>query len=337
MIKKDFMKNNIINENFDNGGANAKKGFHYQDAIALLIIISNFSKNDFTIYFECRDDIEVDVENNKIFIQVKSEKQTISKLTKTSKTKAGTEKKSTLYKSLNKNNDKSSRYKIATTNFEDGKLNQRGLVFNEISAYSNEQKQEIIQKLKEQGLNEKEVKEKLKNSFVFVSPFKDNFEEACTFLLGLMAECKICVDNGRGKELLYELINSIQIKSEKKVNAASDVEKKKICKKDLEKLSKTEKCYKEMESIVDRLENKGFIEFGEKIKIDNLIRIIDLKHKTEIKMVEVQDVKFDITNKVEDEINNIHVEISKKVDIDKLLLYAILIDKYVMDIIKGET
>lgn len=85
-------------ENIDNGGANAKKGFNYQDAIATLIIITNFSKDDFCIYLECRDDIEVDLTSHKFFIQVKATKQSISNLIKKNKKKDGTYNNSILLK-----------------------------------------------------------------------------------------------------------------------------------------------------------------------------------------------------------------------------------------------
>ena len=46
----------------------------------------------------------------------------------------------------------------------------------------------------------------------------DNFENAYTFLLGLMAQVGISIDNNRGEMLLNELLIDIHKKSEKKVN-----------------------------------------------------------------------------------------------------------------------
>jgi len=60
----------------------------------------------------------------------------------------------------------------------------------------------------------------------------DNFEKAYTFLLGLMTQVGISVDNNRGEILLNELLIDIQKKSEKKIVVKQDIEKKKIKKRD---------------------------------------------------------------------------------------------------------
>lgn len=324
-------------ENIDNGGANAKKGFNYQDAIATLIIITNFSKDDFCIYLECRDDIEVDLTAHKFFIQVKATKQSISNLIKKNKKKDGTYNNSILFKNLNKNcNDKVSKYKIVTTCYSDGNSTTDGEIFKEIYHYTDEQKRQIIEKLEEEGLNKKDLEEKLKNSYIYVSPFDDNFENAYTFLLGLMAQVGISIDNNRGEMLLNELLIDIHKKSEKKVNLEQDIEKKKIKKEDLTKLSKVENCYKYMEEITTKLENAGIITFSNKIIINEYLRVVDVKHKSEGKLVDDTLQNADMSGKPEDIIENLHNNLSN-LNIESNLLYAILIDKYVMSAIyKGK-
>ncbi|MCM1009333.1 MAG: DUF4297 domain-containing protein [Fusobacterium sp.] len=321
-------------EYIDNGGANAKKGFNYQDAIATLIIITNFSKDDFCIYLECNDDIEVDLTSYKFFIQVKSSKQRISNLIKQNKKKDGTYNKSILFKNLDKTcpSNKVSKYKIVTTGYTDGISTINGEIFKDIYYYTDEQKKQIIEKLKEQGFNQQELEEKLKNSYIYVSPFDDNFEKAYTFLLGIMAEVGISVDNNRGKMLLNELLVEIHKKSEKKIVVEQDIDKKKIKKDDLTKLSKVENCFKYMEEITTRLENTNIITFSDKITINEYLRVIDLKHKSECKLVDEILQDTDISGKPEDIIKNIHNSLSST-NIEPKLLYAILIDKYVMNAI----
>lgn len=318
-------------ENIDNGGANAKKGFNYQDAIATLIIITNFAKNDFCIYLECKDDIEVDLTSYKFFIQVKSTKQNLTNLIKQNKKKDGTYNKSILFKNLNKTctDNKVSKYKIVTTEYSDGISTVNGEIFKDIYHYTDEQKKQIIEKLEEQGINQQELEEKLKNSYIYVSPFDDNFEKAYTFLLGIMAEVGISVDNNRGKMLLNELLVEIHKKSEKKIVLEQDIDKKKIKKDDLTKLSKVENCFKYMEEITTKLENADIITFSDKITINEYLRVVDLKHKSECKLVDdiLQDT--DMSGKPEDIIKNIHNNLSYT-NIESNLLYAILIDKYVM-------
>ena len=326
------MDENVVTiEEIDNGGANAKKGFNYQDAIATLIIICNYSKDDFCIYLECRDDIEVDINSHKFFIQVKSTKQSIASLTKETKKKDGSVNKSILYKNLNKSSKKSNRYKIVTTSYTDAVSSIDGLLFKDVYEYTDEQKQFIAKKLKTQGLSDEDINEKLNNSHVYVSPFRDNLEEACNHLIGFMNKNGICVDNGRGEILLNEILHDIHIKSEKKIIVDTDREKKKIKKEELVKLAKVEKCFEYMEQLTNKLENAEFINLADKIQINKYIRIVDLKHKAEYKNVENNLSTIDKTGKPENKIKEVHDILINKINIDTNLLYAILIDKYVME------
>lgn len=324
-------------ENIDNGGANAKKGFNYQDAIATLIIITNFSKDDFCIYLECKDDIEVDLTSHKFFVQVKSTRQSLSNLIKQYKKKDGTYSNSILYKNLNKTcADKINKYKIVTPAYSDGISAINGEIFKEIYQYTDEQKKQIIEKLEEQGLNKKELEEKLQNSSIYISPFDDNFEKAYTFLLGLMTQVGISVDNNRGEILLNELLIDIQKKSEKKIVVEQDIEKKKIKKDDLAKLSKVEICFKYMEELTTKLENADIISFSDKIIINEYLRVVDLKHKSECKLIDDTLQNVDMSGKPEEILQNLHNNLSS-INIESNLLYAILIDKYVMNAIyKGK-
>lgn len=58
----------------NNGGAIAIKGFNYQKASIILIMINNYQREDFLIIPEAEDDFQVYVDGKTIFIQVKGEK-----------------------------------------------------------------------------------------------------------------------------------------------------------------------------------------------------------------------------------------------------------------------
>lgn len=58
----------VDDEEVDNGGAIALKGFNYQNAVASLIAILNYDKDNFLLFIETKDDIEVDIEDKPDFI-----------------------------------------------------------------------------------------------------------------------------------------------------------------------------------------------------------------------------------------------------------------------------
>lgn len=326
------MEDCIKEKEIDNGGAIAIKGFNYQDAIATLIIITNYTKNDFCIYLECKEDIEVDVDNRKFFIQVKSNELTLSKIIKADKDNN----KSILSKNVTKNSSKQTRYKIVTPTFKEASFQENGLIFNTIYKYTDEQKGLILEKLKQQaGVDKSNVEERLNNSYIYVSPFDANLEQACIYLKGLMAENKINVDAGRGDLLLKEILHEIHIKSERKINQESDVEKKKIKFDDLKKLSKVEDCFGYMEEIVNKLEVDQYISFAEKIEINKIIRVVDLKHKSEKKQVDDCIQKINHNRKVTEDIREAYNSLQNEIIISKSILYAVLIDKYVMEAINA--
>ena len=58
----------------ENGGAIAIKGFNYQKASIILVMINNYSRDGFKVIPEADDDFQILVEGQNIFIQVKGEK-----------------------------------------------------------------------------------------------------------------------------------------------------------------------------------------------------------------------------------------------------------------------
>ncbi|EHM67641.1 dsDNA nuclease domain-containing protein [Staphylococcus aureus] len=73
----------------ENGGANAQRGFNYQNCVISLVAIRNYKKPNFKIYVEADEDFEVNYgDDYHACIQVKGEKNlTFNKLLKGEKGK----------------------------------------------------------------------------------------------------------------------------------------------------------------------------------------------------------------------------------------------------------
>lgn len=196
------------------GGAFAIKGFNYQKAIISLIAILNYRKEGFEIFVENQEDVEVRLKDSHTFIQIKGSPLSIKSLTKVDKNN-----KSILGKNLRADNDKA-RYKIVTldnfANADKVKLIDSGenLIFKNVYKYSDNQKENIIKKLKIEGFSEEDLKNKLSTSYLYFSPFKNNYLEASSFLMGEMVFCNIKTDDKRGIIAISELFRQIDQKSE---------------------------------------------------------------------------------------------------------------------------
>lgn len=91
-----------------------------------------------------------------------------------------------------------------------------------------------------------------------------------------------------------------------------------------------------MEEITTKLENSDIITFSDKITINEYLRVVDLKHKYECKLIDDMLQDADISGKPEDVIKKLYDNLSN-LNMESKLLYAILIDKYVMNAIyKGK-
>lgn len=58
----------------DNGAATVIKGFNYQKAAIMLVMINNYQKQHFKVIPESKEDFEVYVDYEIYFIQVKGKK-----------------------------------------------------------------------------------------------------------------------------------------------------------------------------------------------------------------------------------------------------------------------
>lgn len=325
---------------YDNGGAIAIKGFNFQHAIAALIIIGNYEKEKFSIYLETKDDIEVVYSDNTFFIQAKNKKLTLKELVKVDK-----KNKSILSKSLSKtSNKKNNFYKIATIEFSEQeqkklnkKLSQHLFSNNEIYEINNEAKNKIVESLIKQGLEEKSLKEKLDNCYIYFAPFTKNSENSYNFLLGIMNQCNINVDGGRGKILLNELLNLIQQKAEKVIKDDNEKECKLLDSSYLKSLIKTDQYLTVKDALVQKLEEQNVVNIQCAIQIKEFLLAVGIRHlalKNKIRScIGTIDTKSDFVKTIEDLLANVENVFQEE---NRNLLLAIIIDLYIDDLIYNQ-
>lgn len=225
---------------YDDGGANAIRGFNYQKAVIAYIAICNIENNDFYIIPENSDDIEVYKSGKIAQIQVKGARMGMAKLLEKSKKD---QKSSIVSKLIDK--ESGDRFKIATTD----KFTQRDFKclvetkgeFCEHGIYqlSNEQKEVIKKELKEtKQFDDAFVDEKVQQIYIMISTFDNDLTHATTYLLGLMAQKNLDVNNNAGIRSLSELFTQIEQKSEIKYKDSSDplFERKMIQSQDLKRV-----------------------------------------------------------------------------------------------------
>lgn len=214
----------LIMIKYDNGGAYAIKGFNYQKSIVALIAVLHYLDDDdqFEIYVESKDDIVVKSKNIETFIQVKSSELSLGSITRKSKSQ-----KTVIEKNLS-NGDESSRYKLVAPGFKDIEKHLEDAKASVITkgatvySYNSDSFDEIMKKLP--GLHSK----KLINSTVAVSSYKAEMVDAVRYLISIMVEDGIPVDNGYGNSVIQELYIEIDQKSAKIVKSDEDYEFKKF-------------------------------------------------------------------------------------------------------------
>ena len=189
----------------NNGGAIAIKGFNYQKASIILIMINNYQREDFLIIPEAEDDFQVYVDGKTIFIQVKGEKNiTLQKLIS----------KEIIKKNLIAGHDEDIR-KIFVwdigKNFQTSlKEIVSGNIISPLLNYSDEDLKRIADDL---NLNENQ-QIRLKNQYIYKTPFNNNLTEAIKRLFGELVSHNLHINNESGRALLSELSLMIDQKSE---------------------------------------------------------------------------------------------------------------------------
>lgn len=207
----------------DNGGAIAIKGFNYQKAAIIHVMIKNFDKDNFKVIPESREDFEVHLEQDTYFIQVKGiKKLSLGKLMSRPKGKP-----SIIEKNLSSGDENIIR-KIFLWDLIEGTKNElvskTGNLIPLKYCLSDEQRLEVIKKLK---LNDEQIN-RLKNQYIYITPFPNDLSLALTVLKGEMVDEDLLVTNERAKVVLGTLCLEIDQRSEIEVTNDGDIKRKEI-------------------------------------------------------------------------------------------------------------
>ncbi len=207
----------------DNGGAIAIKGFNYQKASIIHVMIHNFEKDNFTVIPESREDFEIHLEQDTYFIQVKGTKNlSVGKLKQRPGGKASIIEKN-LSSGANGDIRKIFLWDVTETTKKD-LISQVGTLIPMKHSLSTKQKAEIIKAL---GLDQ-DQKSRMNNQFIYITPFSNDLNLALTILKGEMVNENLLVTNERANVVLGELSLEIDKKSEIVVTTASDIKRKEI-------------------------------------------------------------------------------------------------------------
>ncbi|UTH00374.1 dsDNA nuclease domain-containing protein [Macrococcoides canis] len=300
----------------DNGGAIAIKGFNYQKAAIIFVIIHHFEKPNFKIVPESKDDFEVYLDGQVYYIQVKGTKKlSIAKLK--SKPKG---KESIIEKNLSPGTDNDNRkiflWDLAeTTKSELTKV--RGTLVPEKYQFSDNQKTDFIETL---GLNSSQLL-RLENQFVYVTPFTNDLEKALIMLKGYMVEKELLVTNERASIVLSELALEIDQKSEILIDVEDDFLNKEIDGNYLKKIFTTVKQKEMFDEVLNNLNlNTRMKEKVRAIKLRIPLLHITLKEKIKDRIItnEVMNCNTD-----EEAINYIRSLIRESIEVELSIALAI--------------
>lgn len=317
-----------LEQKYDNGGPYNRMGLNFQDAVAILIAILNYEKEGFTLYLETSDDLEVFVKDLNVFIQVKNSNLSINKITELDE-----QSNSIILKNISKNSAKHSKYKIVSKNFAktDYKhlVEKKGELFEDIYVYSDEKKQELIEKL-EKCYNNSDLQEKIDNSCICIPPLAGKLEDKIRYLLGLLNDKNIEISKGKGLSLISTILKDIKIKSERLIFKEEDKEQKKLDARYFKVLFKSCDCYVERQDVIDELAKRELITFDEKYLIKKRLWELETQYRAEFAKIQQQLINENAENMI-DQIIKFHSEILKeRQDIKSELLYAILIEIFIL-------
>lgn len=300
----------------DTGGSIAIKGFNYQKASMILVMIKNYRKNNFMVIPEARDDFEVRYEDESFFIQAKGTKNlSLSDLTRQSKNKKKEIKPSILEKNIIPGDKSNIRkiflWSIINSTKKNLKKVSKDRIVSPIYKFSDEQKEEIISKL---NLNQEQVT-RLNNQFIFITPFKNNNKIAITFLKGEMVNEGLMSSNQRAQVILGELVLQIDQKSEIEIIDERDYDKKIINGNYLHKIFTTVEQMQNFDRILNNLPISSMKKMkikNEKVKIPLLFQNIKSRIKEKIsvdELLEISDLEalkilINLAEKENDKINN---------------------------------
>ncbi|HZW67817.1 MAG TPA: dsDNA nuclease domain-containing protein [Pseudogracilibacillus sp.] len=313
--------------NTDIGGSIAIKGFNYQKASMILVMIKNFTKKDFKIIPEAKDDFEIKYEDKTYFIQVKGTKNlSISNLTRRNKTKKSDTKPSILEKSMSPGKEDDIRklflYSLIESTKKELTENRSYEIISPIYRFSDKQKQVIIERLQ---LHDSDIK-RLNNQYIYITPFRNNYNDAMTFLKGTLVSEGLIADNQRAQLILGELCLQIDEKSEIKLLDIKDYEKKEINGEYLSQVFTTTEQMNYFDNILDKLNLNHLKRMKvkkEKAKIPFLYNNLKKQIKDNIQIETLSDLND------EDAIEYLIDFIKELADnCNKELLYALAIECY---------
>lgn len=312
----------------DSGGSVAIKGFNYQKAVIAYLAVLNYQKDGFQIIIENQDDAEVFAENNKFFIQIKSEKLSLTKIDRQDKNT----KRSILGKLLDKNFP-GAAYKIVTTNkFSEADKKHLEkvagmLVPCDVFKYSLEQQQKFEEALKVENLPCAGLKDKIGKSFLVISPFEDKLDTAVPFLLGVMSDRNICIDGNKGRASLTELFTQIDIKSEIDPNKHQNL------------LSRKELTKANLDKIFVEVDKEAFRSDLRKEILDECTLPKSIKFKVIREFFNLYTIHRSLRRKIAEQLEQVSIDTSNEAaqvktlcdglsaeKTDKSILYAIIID-----------
>lgn len=311
----------------DTGGATAIKGFNYQKASMILVMIKNHRKEAFMVIPEAEDDFEIRYENKCFFIQVKGTKNlSLSNLTRRSKGKKAKEKPSILEKNISPGENTDIR-KLFLWSLIDSTKKELEEVYNHqiispIYKLSNKQKNQAITKL---NLNKEQIC-RLNNQYIYITPFINDNNNAITFLNGVMVNEGLITDKKRARLILGELCLQIDQKSEIAIINQEDYDKKIISGDYLGRIFTTSEQMYNFDQILNTLEISSMKKMKirkEKVKIPFLYQSTKAKIKSRI----TADSLLDIPDR---EALEILIDLAKEIrdNINDELLWALAIECY---------
>lgn len=287
----------------DNGGAIAIKGFNFQKAAAILVILYNFNDENFVLVPEAGEDFEVRNDTLVYYVQVKSLKSlSLNKMITQDK---DTQKNTILGTSIIEKNllpgNTSDRRKIIVSDLIEkthSALMQTnsGLSISPSYIWSSQQKDLISSKL---SLNNEQIL-RLGNQEVFKTPFRDDMSSAIIYLTGVMAHVGLEVTEDSAIAALGTLGLMIDEKSE----IIGDIQSKEITGEFLRKIFDKAKKSKMFNDILDDLNLSSIQKIKikkEKVKIKQMY--ISLSSDLENKFNNPQFLNNNNTQKMIDSIN----------------------------------
>ncbi|MBF0015501.1 DUF4297 domain-containing protein [Enterococcus casseliflavus] len=279
----------------DNGGAIAIKGFNYQKAAIMLVMIDNYQKQNFKVIPESKEDFEVHIDDEIYFIQVKGTKKlSVKSLIKREKKETKIAE-SIIEKNLEPGTDRNKRkifvHSLADTTKKD-LISEAGTIVTPVYRLSDKQKETVIDSL---NLSDSQ-KKRLENQKFYITPFSNDAILASTHLKGKMVDKDLLVTKKRADLVLGALIQEIDAKSEIEVVSARDIPRKIIDSKFLKEVFVNVQKKDMFDSILEKLPYNHLkkMKIGmEKTKLLVSYQSLKEKIKSEINIEQLMDMTSD--------------------------------------------